>query len=415
MILSRSVCLMKLNPFKVNYFNNLFIFHEKNESIVLKIYIFTDFSKLKESIEIIEKELKDFKNLSFCIQIHYEYPKKAYYLSLNCKLDGFFLKIHDFEKKFQEIDCKVADNCVNLNDPYDNVYLTLFSGIESFLMKIAKNQIILLDPMTKKNLLNIALFQIKLSNLEVVSNFFNFFVDLSLKMKLKFEIYFFIKKENDKMLIKSIIAFIDKNRHRFFDMLDKFSNIKELRIMLEAIQINKKRITELFIRRLIDEQFDFKIDGHLDFLSKYISDQQQPDEQDKHKIINLAPISTETTRSTVDFSIESPSTGTIDDSSRNLFHEYIQGSNIHGNFVDSQEYVFDDGTIIYFLINKLNINALLKIIKDFIINRKFTLIFIEPEELIEFSQKIPLNINAILKTYNLSEFKFDLQFQSLSS
>jgi len=398
---------MRLNPFNVNYFNKLFIFHEKNESVILKIYVFVEFSKLKESMKIIQEKLKDYKNICFGIQIHYEYPTTTFFLSLNIKTDGNFLKIHDFEDEFQEIDGELANNYVDINDPYRNVYFTLFSGIDAFLMKIVKNQVILFDPMSRKNIMNIALFHVKLSNLEVATRFFNFFTDLSLKMKLKFEIYFFIKRENDKMLIDSNLAFIEKNRLRFQEMLEKFSTINELRVMLEVIPVNKKKITELFIRRPLEERFDFKIDEHLDFLSKYIPDQQVvANEKDENGINPLDEY--EPTTDTAVLSMESPVTGKIEDSVRIVFQESLQSLNIKGDYVDLQEYVFDDGNTIYFLIHELNVKALLDLLKIGITKRKFKLIFIDPEELAEFIKILPPKINGILDSVSLEEFNVGL-------
>jgi hypothetical protein len=399
---------MKLNPFNVNYFNKLFIFHEKNESMILKIYIFVEFLKLQESMKIIQEKLKDFKDISYCIQIHYEYPRRTYLFSVNCKVDGLFLKIHDYEAKFQEIDRELENICIEINDPYKNVYLTLFSGIDAFLMKIVKNQVVLHDPLTQNNILNIALFHVKLSNLVLVPNFFDFFTDLTLKMKLKFEIYFFIKSENDKFLIQSIFAFIEKNHHRFLDMLEKFSNMKELRIMLDGMQVNKKRITELFIRKLIDEKFDFKIDENLELITKYLSDQQITTNDD-HEIECPAPeMSVPVISSTIVQSI-SPNKGKIEDAARNLYWESLSGSNVQGNYLDLQCDVFDDGTTIFFLVHELDIRIFLDFIKKDIMNRNVKLIFIDPAELEAFIQVMPSQIQERLEFVTLEEFKYNNQ------
>ncbi|HME51232.1 MAG TPA: hypothetical protein VKM55_03380 [Candidatus Lokiarchaeia archaeon] len=209
------------------------------------------------------------------------------------------------------------------------------------------------------------------------------------------------------MLIDSNLAFIEKNRLRFQEMLEKFSTINELRVMLEVIPVNKKKITELFIRRPLEERFDFKIDEHLDFLSKYIPDQQVvANEKDENGINPLDEY--EPTTDTAVLSMESPVTGKIEDSVRIVFQESLQSLNIKGDYVDLQEYVFDDGNTIYFLIHELNVKALLDLLKIGITKRKFKLIFIDPEELAEFIKILPPKINGILDSVSLEEFNVGL-------
>jgi len=290
----------------------------------------------------------------------------------------------------------------------------LFRGIDGFLLKIVKNQVILFDPISKKNQLNVAIYEVKLSNLEVATNFFKFFTDLTLKMKLKFEIYFFIKNENDKMLIHSNLAFIEKNHHRFLDLLEKFSSIKELRIMMEEVQVNKKRIIELFIRRLIDESFDFKIDEHLDFLSKHLLN-QKINASEQIENANLGQNQPQLVDAFSALSIELPITGTISDAALNVFHESLNVSNMEGHYLDPEEYVFDDGTTVYILIHELNIKILLDLLKKNVMNRKFKLIFVDPEELAAFFQAMPFNKSGVLAVSSLEDFSSNIPPQYSAS
>ena len=368
--------------------------------MILKIYQTTEFSRLKEIIKIIKESMENFYEICSCIQIHYDGSKKTYFLSLNCKYNENFYKIQDIEEKFRTIDSKVRNLCTEIDDEYKHVYLSLFDGIDNFLIQIMKNHIYLFDTMTKENLLNIALFQIMLHNLDVASDFFKFIDDLSFKMKLKFDLFFFIKEENNFLFFKSVLAYVEKNRIKFIDNLEKFSNFNALNVMLNPLPVDKKNLTELFIRKVLNDDFEFKTEEQLDFLSKHVKD-VAPQAEEKQKCSPGNPVNGLESEKNM---ILHHNAKAIEDVIKRAFKTRLLEFYPNGNFIDPQQCVYATGTDLFVLVNGLVIKAFLNLLKEHLSHRKILLIFCDGKEIVEFNNHFCPKIDGIYDTTIFADF-----------
>ncbi|MHA1684001.1 MAG: hypothetical protein ACTSUE_23885 [Promethearchaeota archaeon] len=83
----------------------------------------------------------------------------------------------------------------------------------------------------------------------------------------------------------------------------------------------------------------------------------------------------------------------------------LNSSNNGGKFIDSNKNIFDNGEDLIILINSLNLKILNEIIKAYSGKRFFKIVFIEQQELLEFTSKVPSKKENVYEIISFQDFK----------
>ncbi len=404
---------MRLNPFKVDFLKDLFVFHEKNDFMFLKIYSINKLSSLNMIMNLAKEKMTDFNDLYYCLNIHYDGKEKKHYFSINSKWNGEFYKISDVDALFHELDSKLGDRINPVPNPYTDLFFLPFHGVENFLVRIARNRIYLHDPSSKEILQILAMFEVNLNNIEIFPTFFKLIDDLALKMKINIDINIMFKNENKQSYMNGFFTFVEKKEHKFNEILEKLKNTNEFNVILKECQLQKKDIVKLFIRRMIGNQASYTTLDALQFFSKYLVEDSEttnglpskdsipktdlPSDIDAGNL----PCSGDVKEGPPDF-LPPLSIEEIQDAAVRAFQAVIKREGDGGKFLDSKSSVFDDGTRIFAIIHGLSVNGLYVLLKRHINKRTFKFFFVDPEELTEFTRQLAPSLENMCETAILS-------------
>jgi hypothetical protein len=405
---------MRLNPFKVDFLKDLFVFHEKNNFMFLKIYSINKTSNLKIIMNLAKEKMVNFSDLYYCLNIHYDGKEKKHYFSINSKWNGEFYKISDVDSLFHELDSNLGDRINHVQNPYTDLFFLPFHGVENFLVKIARNRIYLHDPSSKEILQILAMFEVNLHNIEIFPTFFKLIDDLALKMKINIDINIMFKNENKQSYMDAFFTFVEKKEHKFNEILEKLKNTNEFNVILKECQLQKKDVVKLFIRRMIGNQASYTTLDALQFFSKYLVEESGntnglpskdgipktdlPNNTDAGSLVGSEKVNVPPQDSFLPLSLEE-----IQDASISAFQAVIKREGDHGKFLDSKSSVFDDGTRIYAIIHGLSVKGLYLLLKTHINKRTFKFFFVDPEELSEYTRQLAPSLENICKSVVLSE------------
>nr|MDO8118459.1 hypothetical protein [Candidatus Sigynarchaeota archaeon] len=183
-------------------------------------------------------------------------------------------------------------------------------------------------------------------------------------------------------------------------------------------QIQKSDVVKLFIKRMIKGQGSYAALDALDFFSKYLVVEKEAtsmlvpkddivaeDPSKKNDAGNSNGI--KNTHDDLQGSVGSLSQGEIDDASISAFHAMIKQESSEGKFLDSRNSIFDDGNRIFAIIHELSVNGLYSLLKRYITKRSFKLVFIDYEELSEYSLHLAPALERFCETAVLQDITND--------
>ncbi len=405
---------MRLNPFKVDFLKDLFVFHEKNDFMFLKIYSINKASNLNMIMNLAKEKMLDFNDLYYCLNIHYDGKEKKHFFSINSRWNGEFYKISDVDSLFHELDSQLGDRINPVQNPYTDLFFLPFHGVENFLIKIVRNKIYLYDPSSKEILQILAMFEINLHNVEIFPAFFKLIDDLALKMKVNIDIDIMFKNENKQSYMDAIFTFVEKKEHKFNEILEKLKNTKEFNVILKEYKLQKKDVVKLFIRRMIDNHAYYTALDALQFFSKFLFVESEttnglpsqggtpntelpkkydPEYHDCSEVEKESPPG-----SLLPLSIEK-----IQEASIRAFQATVSREGNDGEFLDPKQTIFDDGTRIFAIIHGLSVEGLYVLLKKYMNRRIFKFFFVDPEELSEYTKQLAPSLDNKCETTVLSD------------
>lgn len=409
---------MKLNPFKFDFMKDVFVFHEKNDFIFLKIYIINNASDLGKITSFANEKMILFQEIHYCLNIHYDGVQKTCYLSVSAKWNGDFYKIDAVERIFGQMDAELGEHVGVSLVPSQQLYYTPFHGVNNFLLKIDGNKISLHDPASRELLQQAGMFEINLHNIEIFPTFFKLIDDLALKMKIKIDVNVLFRYENNRVYMEALFTFIENRVHRFNEILEKLSSTNEFNVMLKKVEIQKRDIARLFVKRMIGDTARYTTIDGLKFFSTYLFDSP----------INTCPVPASSTPSEtvpVETGSASPpvpkkaidakpvistcplSNETIAGVSKDAFHAAIKRECSGGAFLDREQLLFDDGSRILAAVHALSVKGLYQVIKEHVSDRRFKLFFVDRNEMAEFNRRLGSSLENVCEAVPLPETMID--------
>ncbi|MHA1748439.1 MAG: hypothetical protein ACTSYF_07325 [Promethearchaeota archaeon] len=448
---------MNVNPFNPNV-NGEYIYFEHNAKM-MKVFLINLLLKdgLTDFIQELVEESSNSNHVHYCLHIQYNKDTFKFFFSMNQitnNLNPINEQVSDFLKFLKRRKSFIKDSNSKKTDLERN-YFSLFRSRYVSSFKYNKDTIFLLNSSGKK-IGNVAIYKIKLGNLEFIKNFFELIDDIGYKMRLNIDVMIFFWSKNGVLYFSSFMIYNEENEQDFNSTIARLNEIDALKVMLELTKPKKKLISSLFLRRLSiknAEPASFDLKKYLfniiekkiknkTVLTKKVDDinakndvdivfsKKQGTQDIIHNDNYIIDIDEDFNANDEDFNANDEDFNAndedfnanderqkfnmnifnIDSVNREKFNDLIKSSFKNEKLIKINDEFIEHENFIFLLINGLNISEFKKLINLYKNKKIICLIFLYRNELEEFQRIMPAKVDELyfstdIKNFNINDFQ----------
>jgi hypothetical protein len=392
---------MRLNPFSPGIDGGLISFQDKSKHLLIKMVELQSGGHLENILQNCAVPSNQVNETQECIQVRYSSGIKRIFYSISILYDDSVTNRQDIENELTALFDKQKGNETKDIIDFQVVYASPLNGDTDLLLKLVKNSVISVNPVNKEIHGTFAIFSIIIFNLEMYPEFFSFIEDVAVKMNVRLDIYFFIKRHVQKPRITLYLLIHGKNIRSLDEILKNLQKTDEFKAVSSKVKASKSLLASLFIRWHVHDQFASTLDNITEFIKKHPCFAMD---------VLTPPLNAGVVPSANGFQgLDTPlclCTTLPDKIAIQRFHDAIAKLGEKGTFLDDLSWIADHGRRI-FLVHMIDASALKNLLQNNSVEVVFELVFTDPIELDEFSRILPSRVDGLYSTSTLDDFSSD--------